>query len=123
MTVKNILVIDDDKDFAKIVREALDPAVYDVQSAGDGEEGLSLIKKSSPDVILLDIMMPRMGGIEFLRQLKGVHGGETIPVIVTSNDSSIERISESVELGVRSYIIKSNESLESIKKSIESIIK
>lgn len=123
MSLKKILVIDDDKDFPKIVREALDPDTYDVRSAGDGEEGLALMKTFDPDVILLDMAMPRMNGIEFLKQLKELHGEGTIPVIVTTNDSSLEKISESVELGIRSYIVKSNESLESIKKSIESVLK
>ena len=122
MSVKNILVVDDDKNFVAIVREALDPALYKVQSAGDGEEGLALMKTFIPNLILLDIQMPRMGGIEFLRKLRETHDKETIPIIVTTNDSSLERVSESVELGIRAYIVKSNESLEGIKKSIESAL-
>ena len=122
MSVKNILVVDDDKNFVAIVREALDPALYTVQSAGDGEEGLALMKTFIPNLILLDIQMPRMGGIEFLRKLRETHDKETIPIIVTTNDSSLERVSESVELGIRAYIVKSNESLEGIKKSIESAL-
>src|SRR3989344_223918 len=119
MSAKNILVIDDDKNFVAIVREALDPALYKVQSAGDGETGLELMKTFVPNLILLDIQMPRMGGIEFLTQLKKTYGDKAVPVIITTNDSSLETISESVQLGVRSYIVKSNESLEGIKKAVE----
>lgn len=123
MSVKNILVVDDDKNFVAIVREALDPALYNVQAAEDGVAGLALVDTFAPNLILLDIQMPRMGGIEFLRELREKHDKEAIPIIVTTNDSSLERISESVELGIRAYIVKSNESLEGIKKSIESVLK
>ena len=119
MSAKNILVIDDDKNFVAIVRESLDPALYNVQAAGDGETGLELMKTFVPNLILLDIQMPRMGGIEFLTQLKKTYGDKAVPVIITTNDSSLETISESVQLGVRSYIVKSNESLEGIKKAVE----
>ena len=119
MSAKNILVIDDDKNFVAIVRESLDPALYNVQAAGDGETGLELMKTFVPNLILLDIQMPRMGGIEFLTQLKKTYGDKAVPVIITTNDSSLETISESVQLGVRSYIVESNETLEGIKKAVE----
>lgn len=115
--MKTILIIDDEEYFAKTIKEALDPKKYKVITAGDGEEGLNVAAEAQPDAILLDINMPKMNGLDFLRALKN----NKIPIIITSNLSSMETISEGVELGVRGYIVKSNESTEAIAEAIEGL--
>lgn len=121
--MKKILVIDDDPFFKKAISSAVDPSAYEVSFAVDGEDGLKKVEESVPDIILLDILMPKMNGLEFLKQLNEKYGSNKIPVLITSNLSSMEKISEGVELGVRGYIIKSDESIKTIVSTIESLLK
>ena len=119
--MRTILVVDDDQTFAETIRASMDKNEYAVVAASNGLQGLEMVKKVSPDAILLDMRMPEMGGIEFLHQMKEVSGQTKIPIIITSNDSSLETISEGVELGVRGYILKSNESLGMIVKNVKDL--
>jgi DNA-binding response OmpR family regulator len=115
--MKTILIIDDESYFAKSVEATLDPKKYKVIAAVNGEEGLAMVEKFSPDAVLLDINMPKMNGMEVLKHLDT----KKFPVIITSNLSSRETISDGVAMGVRGYIIKSNESLEAIASTIEGL--
>lgn len=121
--MKNILIIDDDLTFSAYMKASLDSDKYEITSAADGVEGLKCVEESRPDLILLDIMMPKMDGMEFLKELNAKYGEGKTPVLITSNVSSLEKISEGVALGIRGYFIKSNESLESIKDLIEGVFK
>lgn len=121
--MKNILVVDDDLTFVAMIRGVLDPVHYTVSSAGNGVDALEEVKKSKPDLILLDIKMPKMDGIEFLKEMNEKYGGIEIPVLVTSNNSSLEKISEGMSLGIRGYFVKSNESLQGITEMIDSVFK
>jgi CheY-like chemotaxis protein len=119
--MRKILVIDDDQTFRELITSGVDKDQYEVTTAGDGVQGLEQLDKSKPDLILLDIMMPRMNGVEFLEKMKETHGDKQVPVIITSNDSSLDTISRGAELGVRGYIVKSNESMKTITASIERV--
>lgn len=121
--MKKILVIDDDMTFVAMMKASLDPGKYTVISAGNGEEGLGQVKESMPDLILLDVMMPKMGGIEFLKQVNEKYGEGKIPVLITSNISSLDKISEGVSLGIRGYFVKSNESMRGIMAMVEEVFK
>jgi len=118
---KKILVIDDDQTFRELISSGVDKEQYEVSTAADGVQGLEQLEKSSPDLILLDIMMPRMNGVEFLEKMQSQHADKKIPVIITSNDSSLDTISRGAEFGVRGYIVKSNESMKTIMASIERV--
>lgn len=117
--MKTILIIDDESYFSKTVEGAFDSKKYKVIAAKDGEEGLKIIEKSIPDVVLLDINMPGMNGIEVLKKINT----KRIPVIITSNLSSKETVSEGIALGARGYIIKSDESAQTIVDTIENLFK
>ncbi|OHB10017.1 MAG: hypothetical protein A3G05_01860 [Candidatus Zambryskibacteria bacterium RIFCSPLOWO2_12_FULL_45_14] len=116
--MKKILVIDDDETFQKAISTKLELLTYQVVLASDGEEGLSKAVTEKPDLILLDIKMPKLDGLAFLKKLRANEGGLKIPVIITSNLSSIDKISEGVSLGIKGYILKSNETLDTITKEI-----
>ncbi len=123
---KKILIIDDDKIFSKILRDWLagnGQGKYEVASVFDGSEGMEAVQREKPDLIMLDLVMPNMGGIEFLKKLRAETWGANIPVIVETQLSDLEKMSEGVELGVRGYIIKSDYSMEDILKQIEDIFK
>ncbi|MHB0865301.1 MAG: response regulator transcription factor [Minisyncoccota bacterium] len=119
--MKKILVIDDDLTFVATIKASLDSARYAVTSAGNGIEGLEKIAASRPDLILLDINMPKMDGLAFLKEMNEKYGSDTIPVLVTSNITSLDTISDGISLGVRGYFIKSNESLAGIARIIDGV--
>jgi len=119
--MRKILVIDDDQTFRELITSGVEKNEYEVATAADGVEGLEQLTKSTPDLILLDIMMPRMNGVEFLEKMKEMAHEKPIPVIITSNDSSLDTISRGAELGVRGYIVKSAESMKTIMSSIERV--
>jgi len=122
--IKKILIIDDDRIFSKILRDGLTSGgggKYEVINAFDGEEGFEVALREKPDLIMLDVMMPKMNGIEFLRKLREEEWGKEMPVIMETQVSDIEKMSEGVELGVHGYIIKSDYSLDAIFQQVEEI--
>ena len=124
--IKKILIIDDDKIFSKILRDGLiggGQGKYEVLTAFDGEEGLAVAAKERPDLVMLDMMMPKLTGIEFLKKYRQEEWGKDTPVIVETQLSDLEKMSEGVALGVRGYIIKSDYSLETILRQVEDILK
>ncbi|HBD24952.1 MAG: hypothetical protein A2566_00680 [Candidatus Zambryskibacteria bacterium RIFOXYD1_FULL_40_13] len=120
--MKKILIIDDDEIFRKTVNDSLTNAGYLIVEAKDGEEGLLVTEKEKPDLILLDLMMPNMGGMNFLKVLQKEGTENKIPILISSNFTSPNPVEEGIALGIRGYIIKSDESLETITTAINSII-
>ena len=121
--MKKILIVDDDKTFQKVMSDKLIALNYEVVSAVDGEEGLKMAIEGKPDLVLLDIKMPKLDSIGFLKTLKENKDVSPIPILITSNLGNIDQISEGIALGVKGYIIKSNESFDTIVNEIEDIFK
>ncbi len=120
--MKKILIIDDDPTFQETTSGALKNAGYEVISASDGQEGLVMTEKEQPNLIILDLMMPKLGGIDFLNILQKDRENNKIPVLITSNFSGSDKVNAGIEHGVRGYIVKSDESLKTITNAVESII-
>ena len=120
--MKKILIIDDDEVFKKTLSAKLELLTYKVVWASDGEEGLTKAISEKPDLILLDMKMPKLDGIGFLKNLHADQDAPKVPILITSNISTIDKISEGVSLGVKGYIIKSNETLDTIVKEVERIL-
>lgn len=123
---KKILIIDDDKIFSKILRDGLTAGgkgEYEVTSAFDGEEGFGIAEREKPDLIMLDLVMPKLGGIDFLKKLREEEWGKNIPVIVETQLSDMVSMGEGVALAVRGYIVKSDYSLDDILKQVGDILK
>ena len=122
--MKKILIIDDDKIFTKILKDALgaESDVYEVSIAYNGEEGLEMAKDVHPSMIVLDLKMPKLGGIEFLRELKLLNLQPQIPILISTHLSAPEQISEGIEFGVQGYVVKSDYSLETIVQQINKIL-
>ena len=118
--MKKILIIDDDVTFQLTMSTKLKEAGFAVLSSLDGEAGLGQAIAEKPDLILLDIKMPKLDGIGFLKQLQEHNAGKKmVPVFITSNLSGLDKISEGVELGVKGYIVKSDESLDTILSAVQ----
>lgn len=113
--VKKILVVDDDHLIVKMISVALEARSYDVLTAYDGREGLVSALKNEPDLILLDIMMPVMGGLEMLEELRTV---SRIPVIIVSAYGNPETLEKARALGIECFLNKPFQ-IESLVEMIE----
>ncbi|WP_456475711.1 response regulator [Candidatus Pyrohabitans sp.] len=101
-----VLVVDDEQDMLRLVRNILEDE-YEVIEAGSAEEALKLVKKGMPDIVLLDIMMPRMDGWDFLEKFRMHKGAERVPVILfTVRSEASEVLSGLAVEGVVDYITK-----------------
>lgn len=120
--MKKILVIDDDQFFSKTLEAALPKEKYILIQAEDGEVGLEKLRSEKPDLVVLDLMMPKLDGASFLKKLQTDSDLPKVPVLVSSNLSSVKKISDVMAMGAVGYVIKSDESLESIVQDIERIL-
>ncbi|MEI7498455.1 MAG: response regulator [Candidatus Falkowbacteria bacterium] len=121
--VKKIAVIEDDRFLRKVYETKLPRQGYAVVSAEDGEAGLALIKQELPDVVLLDLIMPKMTGFEVLAALKSDKKTAKIPVVVLSNLGQEEDIARAKELGASEFLVKSNLTIKDVMDLIEQILK
>ena len=121
--MKKVLVIDDDEIFSKVLMDSLPKDKYEVAHALNGEEGLQQLDTNKPDIIILDLMMPKMDGFQFIEELKNRSESNLIPILVSSQLSKTEDMGEIVasglEVGVKGYFIKSSQNIEMIIKTIE----
>jgi DNA-binding NtrC family response regulator len=102
--MSNILIIDDEKAIRKTLSEILSYEGYKIDEAGDGEEGFRKFREKEYDVILCDIKMPKMDGIEFLEKAKELN--PDLPIIMISGHGTIETAVEAVKKGAYDYISK-----------------
>ena len=103
------LIVDDSSVMRKIVERALRQAGLDamvVHEAGCGIEGLEVLKRGAVDLILSDINMPSMDGLEFLRQIKAQNLAPGVPVVMITTESSEEHVKQAIQAGARGYIRK-----------------
>ena len=108
MDQKKVLSIEDDVFLSSLVSGKLIEAGFSVITAATGTDGLAKIKLEHPHLVLLDIMLPDMGGFEILQQLKSDPDTKSIPVIILSNLGGRDEIEKGIELGAASYLVKSN---------------
>lgn len=101
-----VLVIDDDPDFLELVEYNLHLAGFDVLQATTGLEGLKIARKRQPAVILLDVMMPDMNGLEVLSELKHNEKTERIPVFMLTSKTMIGDMEQAFDIGADDYIAK-----------------
>ncbi|OGD53274.1 hypothetical protein A3J78_00940 [Candidatus Beckwithbacteria bacterium RBG_13_35_6] len=114
-----VLIIEDDPLINKIYKTRLSKDGHQVELADNGKDGLVLALKIKPDVVLLDIMLPQVSGLDVLKELKKTPSTAKIPVIVYSNLSKEEEINKAKKLGASEYIIKANMSPHQLVAKIE----
>ena len=103
---KRILIVDDEKDILEMLKYNLEKEGFDVNSALNGKSAVEIAGKIKPDLILLDIMMPEMDGLEVLTRLKGKTETATIPVILLTAKVQYEDVLGGYKLGADYYITK-----------------
>lgn len=105
---KTILVVEDEAPMQLVLRDILTVEGYTVLEAKNGIEGLELALSAHPDLILLDILMPKMDGLEMLKKLREDEWGKKAPVIVLTNLSDNEDVAKAVEEDVFEYFVKTD---------------
>jgi CheY-like chemotaxis protein len=93
-----------------------------VTTAADGEEGLRLAQSERPDIVLLDMLMPKLSGLEVLRALRSDETTRSVPVLILSNSSREQDIAEVTSLGVSGYFVKSNLSLQELGELVGRVL-
>jgi len=103
---KNILLVEDDVFLAGIYKKKFEVEGFDISVADNGEKGLSEAKKKLPNLILLDILLPKMDGFAVLKELKKDETTKDIPVILLTNLGQKDDVAKGIEMGVEDYLIK-----------------
>ncbi|MBU1292352.1 response regulator [Patescibacteria group bacterium] len=121
--MKKIIIIEDEETLSNLLQRKLIQKGYQVEVAKDGQEGLERIKANKPDLILLDIVMPKMGGFELMEKVRLDEELKKIPIIIISNSGQPVELDRAKELGVRDWLIKTNfdpqEVVDKVKKQLD----
>lgn len=117
--MKKILFIEDESALQKTFGDLLRQEGYEVISALDGESGLRIAQELRPDLILLDLILPRLDGFEVFRKLKEAKETANIPVIILTHLESIKDVERAMELGATTYLVKANYTLEEVLQKVK----
>lgn len=120
---KKILLVDDDEIILKVLADKLKLEGFTVTEARDGVEGLNKALAEQPDLILLDIMLPKMDGLTMFKKLREDKRGKDIPAIVLTILSEAEKVSEALENGVYTYLVKMDVQIEDVVKKVKEKLK
>ncbi|MFH1643044.1 MAG: response regulator [Patescibacteria group bacterium] len=118
---KKILIIEDESSLQKTLGESLSQEGYVIISALDGEIGLKMATRGKPNLILLDLILPKMNGFDVLKALKANPETKSIPVIILTNLEDMRDIEKVLELGATTYLVKANYSLAEITEKIKQV--
>ncbi len=119
----DILIVEDERNLNEAYQMILRHAGHVVHAAYDGTEALEITKKLEPDLILLDLRMPKMGGVEFLKRydLKGDH--PKVKVVIFSNLDTQKEIDEAYTLGAHKYMLKAWASPKELTQLVDNLLK
>lgn len=122
---KKILIVEDEEIILGLLQKKLAQEGYEISVARDGEEGLKTMREFKPDLVLLDIIMPKMGGFEVMEEMQKDGELRNIPVIVVSNSGQPVEIDKAQELGAKDWLIKTEfdpqEVIDKVKKQLPPI--
>jgi DNA-binding response OmpR family regulator len=121
--MKKILFVEDEEALQKTVGEVLEQEGFEVLRAMDGELGLELAKSQLPDLILLDIILPKKDGFSVIKDLKNDPQTEGIKIIVLTNLGGTEDVEKALELGATNYLVKANYELQEVVQKIQNSLK
>lgn len=111
---KTVLIVEDEGAMQRALKNKLENAGYTVLTAADGAEALEQMRTGNPNLVLLDLIMPKLDGISVLREAKGDEALKAIPVIILTNLSSGDKVAEAMQLGTFDFLVKANYSLEDV---------
>jgi len=117
-----ILICEDEKTLSKVLKEKFERAKFEVFTALSVEEVLPLAKRVKPDIILLDLIMPKIEGLEALASIKKDEDIKDIPVIMLSNLNDDEKIKKSFALGAVDYLVKSQHPINEVVDKVNNLL-
>jgi DNA-binding response OmpR family regulator len=120
--IKRVLIVEDDVFLGGLILEHFKKEGINAELVTDGETALEAIMKNPPQLILLDILLPKMNGLEMLKKLKEANIVPMLPVIILSNFMEEGKIEEGIKLGARDYLVKANVDLGEITAKIKGIL-
>ncbi|MEK7653081.1 MAG: response regulator [Patescibacteria group bacterium] len=119
----SVLIVEDDVFLADLYRTKFEMEGFKVLVANDGEKGLELVKKSRPDVVLLDLILPKMSGFEVLAKIKNEGPLQNLPVILLTNLSQKADVEKGLKMGANDYLIKAHFMPSEVVSKIKKLIK
>ena len=119
---KRILLVEDDRFLRRACEASLRQRGHAVTTAADGEEGLRMARAERPDLILLDLLMPKLSGVDVLRALRDDPATRGLLVVILSNSSREEDVRAVTALGISGYFVKSNLSLQELGEQIDRLL-
>ena len=117
-----VLLVEDDRFLRKAAEAMLRKNGFTVRTAADGEEGLRSAQTEPPDIILLDLIMPKLQGFEVLERLKADDATASVPVVVLSNLGQEADVVRAMTAGAAAYFIKSNTSLANLVEQVRVVL-
>lgn len=121
-TKSKIAIIEDDIAIVQMYRSKFERSGYSVETAGDGLTGLQLITSFKPDIILLDLMMPNMGGLDMLAALRRQPGGRESKVIVLTNMGDTETATKVYKMAADDYIVKAEMTPKEVEAHVHKLL-
>lgn len=115
---KYILVVEDDMAYASVYKRKLEAEGFDVLVVNDGEAALQAVKQRKPDLIILDLLMPKKDGFTVLVELKNSADTRNVPVLVATNLSQEVDVDKAMKAGAADYFVKSNISISEVIEKI-----
>lgn len=122
MDKKKLLIIEDEPVLNKALQDFMTAEGFEVATAIDGEEGIRKVFSEMPDLILLDIMLPKKDGYEVIKEIKADEKIKNIPIILLTNLGSVNDVEKAIELGATTYLVKADYKLEEVMQKIKSVL-
>lgn len=122
MADKKLLIIEDDLVLQKALSEYLIAEGFNVLSAGDGETGVQMALGELPDLILLDIVLPKKDGYTVLTEVRANEATKHVPIVLLTNLGSISDVEKAIELGATTYLVKADYKLEEVMMKVKEIL-
>jgi DNA-binding response OmpR family regulator len=119
---KKVLVVEDDVFLAQLLTNRISKAGVNVVRAADGEEGLSMLRSEKPDLMLLDLILPKKSGFELLEEMRADPALSNTPVIIVSNLGQEGDIKKGRELGAVEYFVKAKTSIDGLVERVKAIL-
>jgi CheY-like chemotaxis protein len=120
--MSTVLVVDDQAELRQLFQRVLESQGYQIVCAANGQAGLAMLDATNPQLILLDMAMPQMDGITFLRNLRQKPKFQTVPVIVLSGLMSREQIRTARELGVTDTLVKAEFTMKELRNRVARLL-
>ncbi len=117
--MKKILIVEDEAPLLKALSQKFQHAGFEVLEARNGEEGLSVALQKKPDLILLDIVMPKIDGLSFAKEIRKDEWGSSVPIVILTNLSDPDQVAEAAKFEVYDFLVKTDWRLDDIVNFIK----